>query len=98
EVGPGPSLTEPAHGQLTGGGCGEVVDVLGVAVRPGPGPVRPANVDLETLLGQCLHPAGSPLHHGDRVLEAGVEIEGVDLVQGGEAVGVHVDEVRAVTE
>ena len=42
--------------------------------------------------------AVAPFDDGDGLVEGGVEVEGLEVVQVGDAVGVRVDEVGAATE
>lgn len=58
--------------------------------------MRPTHLDLEAIGAQGLHLLLAPLDQGDGTIQGGVQVEGVDLLQGGDPVGVHVDEVGAV--
>jgi len=71
------------HGAGTGVG-----DLVGVPQAS----ARPADHDLEAVLGQPLDHALAPLDDGDGVLQGAVEVERVDLGEGLETVGVDVDE------
>ena len=69
----------------------EVVVLLVV----GQGPDDP---DLQPRLGQPLGHALPPLHDGDGVIERGVEVEVVELVDAAEAVGVDVHQLGPLAQ
>ena len=53
------------------------------------------HLDLQAVGTQGLHLLLAPLDQGDGPIQGGVQVEGVNLLQGGDPVGVHVDEVGA---
>src|SRR6266571_953478 len=52
----------------------------------------PANDDLQAVVGEPLNHALAPLHHGDRTVEIGVQVQIIDLGRVAEPVGIDVHE------
>ena len=69
-------------------------EVDDVAVARGLTAARAAHLDGEAFLAHGLGLAVAPLDDGDGLVEGGIEVEGLQVVQVGDAVGVRVDEVR----
>ena len=82
-----------AGGRLRPGG-----GVVGLRVLGAHGSVGAHHLDLQAVGAQGLDLLLAPLDQGDGPFQGGVQVEGVDLLQGGDPVGVNVNEVGTVRE